>query len=279
MKIVRYGETGDEKPGFIDSNGNLRDLSKQFEDIDGSFLSGDNLSRLTSANEEGFPLVKGNERFGVPVANPSKLIAIGLNYADHAEETNSPIPTEPIVFMKAVSAITGPNDDVIIPSHSKKSDWEVELAFIIGTTAKNVSKDKAMDHVAGYTICNDVSEREWQLEHGSQWSKGKSFDTFAPIGPWLVTKDEVPDPHNLPMWLDLNGTRMQTGNTNTMIFNIPEIVSYLSSFVTLIPGDIVTTGTPPGVGMGIKPSPVFLKPGDKMRLGIDSLGEQEQNVK
>ncbi len=279
MKIVRYGEKGVEKPGFIDSNGNLRDLSKQFEDIDGSFLSDDNLSRLTSANEEGFPLVEGVERFGVPVANPSKLIAIGLNYADHAEETNSPIPTEPIVFMKAVSAITGPNDDVIIPSNSKKSDWEVELAFIIGTTAKNVSKDNAMDHVAGYTICNDVSEREWQLEHGSQWSKGKSFDTFAPIGPWLVTKDEVLDPHNLPMWLDVNGTRMQTGNTNTMIFNIPEIVSYLSSFVTLIPGDIVTTGTPPGVGMGIKPSPVFLKPGDKMHLGIDSLGEQEQNVK
>ena len=279
MKIVRYGKKGAEKPGFIDNKGNLRDLSNQFEDIDGSFLSGNSLSSLTSANEEGFPLVENDVRLGVPIANTSKLIAIGLNYADHAAETNSPIPTEPIVFMKAVSSINGPNDDVIIPSHSQKSDWEVELAFVIGTKAKNVSKDEAMHHVAGYTICNDVSEREWQLEHGSQWSKGKSFDTFAPIGPWLVTKDEIPDPHNLPMWLDVNGKRMQTGNTNTMIFNIPEIISYLSSFVTLIPGDIITTGTPPGVGMGMKPDPIFLKPGDSMNLGIEGLGEQSQDVK
>ncbi len=279
MKIVRYGKKGAEKPGFIDNKGNLRDLSNQFEDIDGSFLSGNSLSSLTSANEEGFPLVENDVRLGVPIANTSKLIAIGLNYADHAAETNSPIPTEPIVFMKAVSSINGPNDDVIIPSHSQKSDWEVELAFVIGTKAKNVSKDEAMHHVAGYTICNDVSEREWQLEHGSQWSKGKSFDTFAPIGPWLVTKDEIPDPHNLPMWLDVNGKRMQTGNTNTMIFNIPEIISYLSSFVTLIPGDIITTGTPPGVGMGMKPDPIFLKPGDSMNLWIEGLGEQSQDVK
>ncbi len=279
MKIVRYGKAGEEKPGVVDAAGNIRDLSGHVQDIDGSVLSKDSLSRLNDIDSDSLPLVENNSRLGTPIANVSKLIAIGLNYSDHAAETNNPIPTEPIVFMKAISSITGPNDDVILPTHSKKSDWEVELAFVIGTTTKNVSRDDAMNYVAGYTICNDVSEREWQLEHGSQWSKGKSFDTFAPIGPWLVTKDEVPDPHNLPMWLDVNGTRMQTGNTHTMIFNVPEIVSYLSSFVTLHPGDVITTGTPPGVGMGIKPKPVFLKPGDNMHLGISGLGEQKQHVK
>ncbi|MEK9867526.1 MAG: fumarylacetoacetate hydrolase family protein, partial [Betaproteobacteria bacterium] len=203
---------------------------------------------------------------------------IGLNYSDHAKESNMPIPTEPVVFMKAISALSGPNDDVILPKGSTKGDWEVELAVVIGKETKNVSEEQAMEYVAGYTICNDVSEREWQLEHGSQWSKGKSFDTFAPVGPWLVTPDDVSDPHNLAMWLDLNGKRMQTGNTNTMIFRIEKLISYLSYFVTLQPGDIISTGTPPGVGMGIKPEPVFLCVNDVMRLGIDGLGEQKQTV-
>jgi 2-keto-4-pentenoate hydratase/2-oxohepta-3-ene-1,7-dioic acid hydratase in catechol pathway len=215
---------------------------------------------------------------GIPVAGVPKIICIGLNYSDHAKESNMPIPTEPVVFMKAISALSGPNDDVILPKGSTKGDWEVELAVVIGKETKNVSEEQAMEYVAGYTICNDVSEREWQLEHGSQWSKGKSFDTFAPVGPWLVTPDDVSDPHNLAMWLDLNGKRMQTGNTNTMIFRIEKLISYLSYFVTLQPGDIISTGTPPGVGMGIKPEPVFLSVNDVMRLGIDGLGEQKQTV-
>ncbi len=279
MKLVRFGEVGFEKPGLIDKNGDIRDLSGHIKELNGSMLSEENLTKLGNISIDSLPSLGKNQRLGTPVANTGKLIAIGLNYADHAEETNSPIPTEPIVFMKAISSITGPNDDVIIPKNSKKSDWEVELAFIIGKTTKNVSIDDAMSFVAGYTICNDVSEREWQLEHGSQWSKGKSFDTFAPIGPWLVTKDEINDPHNLAMWLNVNGNSMQSGNTKTMIFNIPEIISYLSSFVTLHPGDVVTTGTPPGVGMGMKPEAIFLKPGDEMHLGIDGLGEQKQKVK
>ena len=279
MKLVRFGEVGFEKPGLIDKNGDIRDLSGHIKELNGSMLSEENLTKLGNISIDSLPNLGRNQRLGTPVANIGKLIAIGLNYADHAEETNSPIPTEPIVFMKAISSITGPNDDVIIPKNSKKSDWEVELAFIIGKTTKNVTIDDAMSFVAGYTICNDVSEREWQLEHGSQWSKGKSFDTFAPIGPWLVTKDEINDPHNLAMWLNVNGDSMQSGNTKTMIFNIPEIISYLSSFVTLHPGDVVTTGTPPGVGMGMKPEAIFLKPGDEMHLGIDGLGEQKQKVK
>ena len=279
MKLVRFGEVGFEKPGLIDKNGDIRDLSGHIKELNGSMLSEENLTKLGNISIDSVPNLGRNQRLGTPVANIGKLIAIGLNYADHAEETNSPIPTEPIVFMKAISSITGPNDDVIIPKNSKKSDWEVELAFIIGKTTKNVTIDDAMSFVAGYTICNDVSEREWQLEHGSQWSKGKSFDTFAPIGPWLVTKDEINDPHNLAMWLNVNGDSMQSGNTKTMIFNIPEIISYLSSFVTLHPGDVVTTGTPPGVGMGMKPEAIFLKPGDEMHLGIDGLGEQKQKVK
>ena len=279
MKLVRYGKIGIEKPGVIDTSGNIRDLSQTIKDIDGSVLSEPTLDNLKSEDINNLPIVNGNPRLAPPVSNISKLIAIGLNYADHAEETGSAIPTEPIVFMKAISAIIGANDDVIIPSHSTKSDWEVELAFVIGKTAKDVTESEAMDYIAGYTVCNDVSEREWQLEHGSQWSKGKSFDTFAPLGPWLVTKDEVEDPHKLAMWLDLNGKRMQNGNTDTMIFKVPEILSYLSSFVTLYPGDVITTGTPPGVGMGIKPTPVFLKDGDIMELGIEGLGTQRQSVK
>jgi ureidoglycolate lyase len=278
MKLIRYGKLGSEKPGIVDSEGKIRDLSNVLADIDAGTLSDDSLNNIRKTDLQKLPEANNIERIGCPVANVGKLICIGLNYSDHAKESNMPIPTEPVVFMKATSAIIGPNDDVLLPAGSKKGDWEVELAVVIGKTARNVSESNALEHVAGYTICNDVSEREWQLEHGSQWSKGKSFDTFAPIGPWLVTKDEIKDPHNLPMWLDLNGKRMQTGNTNTMIFGIEKLISYLSYFVTLNPGDVVSTGTPPGVGMGIKPEAVYLKAGDQMRVGIDGLGEQQQNV-
>jgi ureidoglycolate lyase len=279
MKLVRYGEAGKEKPGILDAHGAVRDLSGHVRDIDGAAISEQGLAKLRGLDVEGLPKVGGNPRLGAPIANVPKLICIGLNYADHAKESNLPIPAEPVVFMKAISSIVGPNDTVVLPKGSKKGDWEVELAFVIGKTARSVSEADAMNHIAGYMICNDVSEREWQLEHGSQWSKGKSFDTFAPLGPWFVSKDEIADPHNLAMWLEVNGKRMQTGNTNTMIFGLPKLVSYLSHFVTLQPGDVVSTGTPPGVGMGIKPSPVFLKAGDTMRLGIDGLGEQKQDVK
>jgi len=278
MKLIRYGKLGSEKPGIVDSEGKIRDLSNVLADIDAGTLSDEGLNNIRKTDLRKLPEANNIERIGCPVANVGKLICIGLNYSDHAKESNMPIPTEPVVFMKATSAIIGPNDDVLLPAGSKKGDWEVELAVVIGKTARNVSESNALEHVAGYTICNDVSEREWQLEHGSQWSKGKSFDTFAPIGPWLVTKDEIKDPHQLPMWLDLNGKRMQTGNTNTMIFGIEKLISYLSYFVTLNPGDIVSTGTPPGVGMGIKPEAVYLKAGDQMRVGIDGLGEQQQNV-
>lgn len=279
MKLVRYGEAGKEKPGILDAQGAIRDLSGHVRDIDGGAVSEDSLAKLRGLDIEGLPKVGGNPRLGAPISNVPKLICIGLNYADHAKESGLPIPAEPVVFMKAISAIVGPNDTVVLPKGSKKGDWEVELAFVIGKTARNVSEADAMNHVAGYMICNDVSEREWQLEHGSQWSKGKSFDTFAPLGPWFVSKDEIADPHNLAMRLEVNGKRMQTGNTKTMIFGVPKLVSYLSYFVTLHPGDVVSTGTPPGVGMGIKPSPVFLKAGDSMRVGIDGLGEQKQEVK
>ena len=278
MRLVRFGEAGQEKPGLMDAQGNIRDLSGAVRDIDENAISDEGLTKLRGLDPNSLPKVSGNPRLGVPVANVQKLICIGLNYSDHAKESNMPIPTEPVVFMKAVSALTGPNDTVVLPRGSKKGDWEVELAFVIGKTARDVAEADALDYVAGYTICNDVSEREWQLEHGSQWSKGKSFDTFAPVGPCLVTRDEIADPHNLAMWLEVNGKRMQTGNTNTMIFGVQKLLSYLSYFVTLMPGDIVSTGTPPGVGMGIKPKPVFLKSGDSMRLGIDGLGEQKQEV-
>jgi len=278
MKLVRYGEIGAEKPGLIDSNGNVRDLSTVVSEINGDALSESSLTKLNDIEIDSLNVVPGNPRLGLPISGTPKLICIGLNYSDHAKESNMPIPTEPVVFMKAISALNGPSDDVILPDNSVKGDWEVELAVVIGSTAKKVNESEALSHVAGYTICNDVSEREWQLEHGNQWSKGKSFDTFAPVGPWLVTKDEINDPQNLAMWLDLNGKRMQTGNTNTMIFGVEKLISYLSHFVTLQPGDIISTGTPPGVGMGVKPEPVFLKIGDEMRLGIDGLGEQKQNV-
>ena len=278
MKLVRYGEIGAEKPGLIDNNGNVRDLSTVVSEINGDALSESSLTKLNDIEIDSLNVVPGNPRLGLPISGTPKLICIGLNYSDHAKESNMPIPTEPVVFMKAISALNGPSDDVILPDNSVKGDCEVELAVVIGSTAKKVNESEALAHVAGYTICNDVSEREWQLEHGNQWSKGKSFDTFAPVGPWLVTKDEINDPQNLAMWLDLNGKRMQTGNTNTMIFGVEKLISYLSHFVTLQPGDIISTGTPPGVGMGVKPEPVFLKIGDEMRLGIDGLGEQKQNV-
>ena len=278
MKLVRYGEAGKEKPGILDAQGAIRDLSGVVKDIDAAAVSPEGLAKLRGVKVDGLPKVSGNPRLGPPIATVPKLICIGLNYADHAKESNLPIPGEPVVFMKAISAITGPNDDVKLPKGSKKGDWEVELAFVIGKKAQSVTEADALNHVAGYMICNDVSEREWQLEHGSQWSKGKSFDTFAPLGPWLVTVDEIKDPQNLSMWLDVNGKRRQTGNTNTMIFGVRKLVSYLSYMCTLTPGDVISTGTPPGVGMGIKPSPQFLKSGDEMRLGIDGLGEQKQKV-
>jgi 2-keto-4-pentenoate hydratase/2-oxohepta-3-ene-1,7-dioic acid hydratase in catechol pathway len=278
MKLVRYGAAGAEKPGLIDANGAIRDLSGVLKDIDGSALSDESLARIKALDPDSLPKVDGNPRFGAPVANVGKFIAIGLNYSDHAKESNMPIPKEPVVFNKATSCIMGPNDTVVLPAGSVKGDWEVELAFVIGKTAKNVSEADALDHVAGYMICNDVSEREWQLERGQTWDKGKGFDTFGPIGPWLVTRDEIADPQNLAMWLDVNGKRMQTGNTNTMIFNIRQLVAYVSFLCTLKPGDVITTGTPPGVGMGIKPTAVFLKSGDVMRVGIDGLGEQRQEV-
>ena len=278
MKLVRYGEAGKEKPGILDAQGAIRDLSGVVKDIDAAAISPEGIAKLKGVNIESLPKVSGKPRLGSPIAAVPKLICIGLNYADHAKESNLPIPPEPVVFMKAISAITGPNDEVKLPRNSKKGDWEVELAFVIGKKAQSVSEADALNHIAGYMICNDVSEREWQLEHGSQWSKGKSFDTFAPLGPWLVTADEIRDPQNLAMWLDVNGQRKQTGNTSTMIFGVRKLVSYLSYLCTLTPGDVVSTGTPPGVGMGIKPAPQFLKSGDEMRLGIDGLGEQKQKV-
>ena len=279
MRLVRYGEAGKEKPGIIDAQGAIRDLSGVVGDIDGSVLSPEGQTKLRGLNVDSLPKVPGNPRLGSPVATPSKLVAIGLNYSDHAKEAGQAIPSEPIIFMKATTSITGASGPVILPRGSKKGDWEVELAFVMGKTARSVSEADALSHVAGYLICNDVSEREWQLERGPTWDKGKGFDTFAPLGPWLVTADEIRDPQNLAMWLDVNGKRMQTGNTNTMIFSVKKLVSYISYCMTLLPGDVVTTGTPPGVGLGVKPNPVFLKAGDNMRLGIDGLGEQKQEVK
>lgn len=278
MRLVRYGEAGSEKPGILDASGAIRDLSGVVKDIDGGTIGADSLAKLRGADINSLPKVSGNVRFGPPVGNIGKFIAIGLNYADHAKESNLPIPKEPVVFTKATSCISGANDTVVLPKGSVKGDWEVELAFVIGKTAKAVSEADALNYVAGYMICNDVSEREWQLERGPTWDKGKGFDTFGPIGPWLVTSDEIADPQNLAMWLDVNGQRMQTGNTKTMIFSVAKLVSYTSFLFTLKPGDVITTGTPPGVGMGIKPNAVFLKSGDVMRVGIDGLGEQRQQV-
>lgn len=277
MKLVRYGNPGKEKPGLIDANGQLRDLSAVVPDIGGAQLSDAALAKIARIKTDKLPLVRGKPRFGCPVANVGKFIAIGLNYADHAAESGMPIPAEPVVFTKAVSCIQGPNDPVMLPKGSVKGDWEVELGVIIGTRARYVSQKDALNYVAGFCVINDVSERAWQLEHGLTWDKGKGFDTFGPIGPWLVTRDEVPNPQKLAMWLDLNGNRVQTGNTKTMIFNVAKLVAYVSQLNTLNPGDIITTGTPPGVGMGMKP-PVFLKKGDVMTLGIEGLGEQRQEV-
>ncbi|MBA2672725.1 fumarylacetoacetate hydrolase family protein [Ramlibacter sp.] len=277
MKLVRYGNPGKEKPGLIDSDGKLRDLSSVVPDIGAQQLGAAGLARIRKINPAKLPAVRGTPRFGCPVAQVGKFIAIGLNYADHAAESGAPIPTEPIVFMKATSCIQGPNDPVMLPKGSVKTDWEVELGVVIGTRARYVSKKDALAYVAGYCLINDVSEREYQLERGSQWDKGKGCDTFGPIGPWLVTADEVENVQRLDMWLDLNGKRMQTGNTKTMIFNVAQIVSYVSQFMTLLPGDVITTGTPPGVGLGMKP-PMYLKKGDVITLGIQGLGEQRQVV-
>jgi 2-keto-4-pentenoate hydratase/2-oxohepta-3-ene-1,7-dioic acid hydratase in catechol pathway len=282
MKLVRYGQPGKEKPGLIDAAGKLRDLSGVVSDIGPDQLSDKVLAKLAKLKTEKLPLVKGKPRMGCPVANVRKFIAIGLNYADHAAESNLPVPKEPIVFMKATSCIQGPNDEVMLPKGSVKSDWEVELGIVIGKQASYVSQKEALDYVAGYCTVNDVSEREYQIERGGTWDKGKGCDTFGPIGPWMVTKDEVPNVQNLQMFLDVNGQRMQTGTTKTMIFGVTKLVSYVSQFMTLEPGDIITTGTPPGVGMGMKkdgkPAPVYLKKGDVMHLGIEGLGEQTQKV-
>lgn len=277
MKLVRYGDAGAEKPGLIDSSGALRDLSGKIDDIAPDCLSPEGLKRLAALAADGLPAVEGDPRLGVPWAPVGKIMCIGLNYVDHAKETGSPIPDEPILFLKANSSLNGPDDAVTMPKDSEKSDWEVELGAVIGTPANNVSEADALSHVAGYCIVNDVSEREWQMEHGPTWTKGKSCDTFCPIGPWLVTADEVADPQKLDMWLDVNGTRRQTGNTSTMIFGVAPLVAYLSRIMTLHPGDVISTGTPPGVGAGFKP-PVFLRDGDVMTLGIEGLGRQSQKV-
>ena len=282
MKLVRYGNPGKEKPGLIDAAGKLRDLSNVIADVTPDQLNDKALAKLAKLNTDKLPLVKGKPRMGCPVANVGKFLGIGLNYADHAAEAGLPVPTEPILFMKANSCIQGPNDDVMLPNGSTKADWEVELGIVIGTEARHVSQKDALNHVAGYCLINDVSERAFQFERGGTWDKGKGCDTFGPIGPWLVTRDEVAHPQKLNMWLDLNGVRMQTGNTKTMIFGVAKIVSYLSQFMTLKPGDVICTGTPPGVGMGVKKdgksAPVYLKRGDVMTLGIEGLGEQHQKV-
>jgi 2,4-didehydro-3-deoxy-L-rhamnonate hydrolase len=277
MKLVRYGEKGAEKPGLIEKSGQLRDLSSHIRDLNGEAYSPTSLKKLAAIDPASLPAVSGKPRLGAPVIGISKYVAIGLNYSDHAKETGNPIPSEPIFFLKATTALSGPNDPVEKPRGSTKLDWEVEIAAIIGTRAKYVSEADALNHVAGYCICNDVSERNFQMERLGQWTKGKSHDTFGPLGPWLVTKDEIPNVQNLSMWLDVNGKRRQTGNTSTMIFSMAKCVSYVSQFMTLLPGDIITTGTPPGVGTGMKP-PQFLNVGDVVTLGIEGLGEQRQEI-
>ena len=278
MKLLRYGAPGREKPGLADAEGNIRDLSKIVTQIDDAMLSPRNLARLARVKPETLPIVRGNPRLGVPYAGISKFVAIGLNFSDHAAESNLPIPAEPIIFMKATTCLMGPNDDVIQPKNSTKLDYEVELGVVIGTKAQYVSEAKALDHVAGYTVVNDVSERAFQMGPGGQWDRGKGCDTFGPVGPWLVTTDEITDPQTLDMWLDVNGEKRQRGNSRTMIFSCAKLVSFASHFMTLLPGDIITTGTPPGVAMGMKPTPGWLKPGDVVTLGIQGLGEQKQRI-
>jgi 2-keto-4-pentenoate hydratase/2-oxohepta-3-ene-1,7-dioic acid hydratase in catechol pathway len=278
MKLCRYGPRGSERPGLIDREGNLRDLSGIVPDIGVEEISAAGLARLRTVNEAELPLVEPSPRYGVPVSGSRKFIAIGLNYADHAAESNLPIPTEPVVFTKAISCLQGPNDPIVIPRGSKKTDWEVELGVVIAAAASYVAEDAALDHVAGYCVVNDVSERAYQLERGGTWDKGKGCDTFGPVGPWLVTADEIGDPQRLRMWLEVNGRKVQDGSTSTMIFAVAKLVSYLSEFMTLEPGDIITTGTPTGVGMGQKPEPWYLEAGDVVRLGVEKLGEQRQEV-
>ena len=277
MKLLRYGPRGMEKPGVLDAQGRIRDLSGHVPDIAGEALSPAGLAKLAALELDGLPLVESSPRLGPCIGVIPKIVAVGLNYSDHAAETGAKPPPEPILFMKATSSISGPNDDVMIPKGSVKTDWEVELGVVIGSVTRYVSVHDALSHVAGYCVVNDVSEREFQMERSGQWDKGKSADTFAPIGPWLVTADEVPNPQNLDLFLDVNGKRCQTGNTRTMIFAVAHLVSYISHFMTLMPGDVIPTGTPPGVGLGMKP-PTFLKAGDEMHLGIAGLGEQCQKV-
>jgi len=277
MKLLRYGPPGHEKPGLLGPNGEIRDLSPHVEDIGGDVLSSEGLRKLQHIDITSLAVVEGHPRLGPPVGHVPNFIAIGLNYADHAKEASMEIPNEPVLFSKSTSCISGPNDDVVIPAGSRHSDWEAEIAFVIGTRTQHVSVQNALDHVAGYCVCNDVSQRNWQLETTGQWIKGKSYQTFGPIGPWLVTIDEIPDPQSLDIFLEVNGERMQSSNTSQMIFPIAELVSIVSNFMTLLPGDVVTTGTPPGVGLGMKPQR-FLKPGDEMRLGVQGLGEQRQKV-
>ncbi|MBW0235136.1 fumarylacetoacetate hydrolase family protein [Pseudomonas taetrolens] len=278
MKLLRYGEKGQERPALLDNNGQLRDLSAVVTDIAGDTLSPQNIARLQDIDPSTLPLVEGSPRIGACVGQVGKFICIGLNYADHAAETGAAIPAEPVVFNKWTSAIVGPNDDIEIPRNSRKTDWEVELGVVIGKGGRYISESDALEHVAGYCVINDVSEREFQLELGGTWDKGKGCDTFGPLGPWLVTRDEIADPHQLDLWLEVDGKRYQNGNTRTMIFQIPKIVSYLSQFMSLQPGDVISTGTPPGVGLGIKPEPVYLRAGQHIRLGISGLGEQQQRT-
>lgn len=277
MKLLRYGAPGHEKPGLLDADGHLRDLSQHVADIGGATLLPENLKRLRALDPKSLPRVDGNPRLGPCVGNVGKIVCIGLNYSDHAAESNMPVPTEPVIFMKPTSSIVGPNDDVEIPRGAEKTDWEVELGIVIGKPAKYVEQDKALDYVAGYCVINDVSERAYQLERGGQWDKGKSCDTFAPIGPWMVTSDEIADPQNLDMWLEVDGRRFQNGNTRTMVFGVAHLVWYLSQFMSLRPGDLISTGTPPGVGLGQKP-PLYLRAGQTMKLGISGLGVQQQRT-
>ncbi|MDR5761602.1 ureidoglycolate lyase [Caballeronia sp. LZ035] len=278
MKLLRYGPKGQEKPGLLDAEGRIRDLSKVVDDITGATLTEASLAKLRATDVATLPVVDGNPRIGPCVGRIGKFVCIGLNYADHAAESNLPVPTEPVIFNKWTSAICGPDDDVEIPRNSVKTDWEVELGVVIGKEAKYVDEASALDYVAGYCVINDVSEREWQLEHGTQWDKGKGFDTFGPIGPWVVTKDEIADPQKLDLWLEVDGKRYQNGNTKTMVFTVAQLVAYLSKVMSLQPGDVISTGTPPGVGMGVKPNAVYLKAGQTMKLGIQGLGEQTQKT-
>jgi 2,4-didehydro-3-deoxy-L-rhamnonate hydrolase len=277
MKLLRYGELGRERPGILAGDGSLRDLSSICADIAGDVLTAQGLARLRALDPKTLPRVSGDPRIGAPVGSVGKMVCVGLNYADHAAESGLPVPESPVLFMKATTAIGGPNDPIVIPPGSHKTDWEVELGVVVGAVARRVTPQQALECVAGYLVVNDVSEREFQLEHGGQWVKGKSCDSFGPLGPWLVTREEVTNPQNLALWLEVNGHRYQNGNTRSMVFDVPYLVSYISRYMTLLPGDVISTGTPPGVGLGQKP-PTYLKPGDVVELGIEGLGRQRQHV-